>query len=281
VLWSVFRAAKMRFRQIIFASLLASAAAGALLVPLLAAQVVEPNGIIDMDGQRFPPADPREKAEFTFARFHYDLGAEFGGYFHFPRWAADYPKADRQFIRGVRRLTRIDGRSTETVLDARSDDLYDWPWLYAEDAGAWRMTVAQASRLREYLLRGGFLMLDDSHGDYEWENMVAGVRMILPDRPIEDLANGDEIFHVTYDLDDRIQVPGTRYVWGHRQYTADSATPKWAAIRDDKGRIMVAICHNSDVGDAWEWADSAEYPEHAASVAYRIGVNYIIYAMTH
>ena len=80
--------------------------------------------------------------------------------------------------------------------------------------------------------------------------------MIFPNRPIEDLANKDEIFHVTYDLDDRVQVPGTRYIWGERwRYTTDSATPKWRAIRDDKGRIMVAICHNSDVGDAWEWAD--------------------------
>ena len=76
--------------------------------------------------------------------------------------------------------------------------------------------------------------------------------------------------------------PGTRYIWGRRwHYTVDSATPQWRAIRDDKGRIIVAICHNSDVGDAWEWADSADYPEHPASVAYRLGVNYIIYAMTH
>jgi len=274
-----FRIAQMTLRQIIFGSVLVATAAAGLLIPLFAAQLSDPSGIIDMDGQRFPPADPRERAEFTFARCHYDLGSEFIG--RFQRWAADYPKADRQFIRGVRRLTRIDGRSTETVLDAKTDDLYDWPWLYTEDAGAWRMTEGQATRLREYLLRGGFLMLDDSHGDYEWQNMLTGLRMIFPDRPLEDLANRDEIFHVTYDLDDRIQIPGTRYVWGRRRYSSDSATPKWSAVRDDKGRIMVAICHNSDVGDAWEWADSAEYPEHAASVAYRIGVNYIIYAMTH
>jgi hypothetical protein len=269
----------MGLRGIILGSVFAGVAAA--VMPLLAAQISEPDGVIDMDGQRFPAADPREKAEFTFARFHYYLGGEFGGYFRFERWEADYPKADRQFMRGVRRLTRIDGRSTETVQDANSDDLYNWPWLYVEDAGAWRLTLSQAVRLREYLSRGGFLMVDDSHGDYEYEVMAAGLHMIFPNRPIESLPNQDEIFHVTYDLDDKIQVPGTRYVWGHRRYTPDSATPKWSAIRDDKGRIVIAICHNSDNGDAWEWADSAEYPEHAASVAYRIGINYIIYSMTH
>ena len=253
-----------------------------LAVPLLlAAQAFQGStGIIDMDGQRFPPEDPHEKAEWTFARFHYDLDFQFGR-FRFQRWAADYPKSDRQFGRGVRRLTRLTVRSTEHVIDAKSDDIYDWPWLYVEDAGAWDLSEEQAARLREYLLRGGFFMVDDSHGDYEWQNFRAGMRMIFPNRPIEDLTNKDEIFHVVYDLDDRVQIPGTRYVWGRMPYTPDSATAEWRAIRDDKGRIMVAICHNSDVGDAWEWADSPEYPERAASLAYRIGINYIIYGMTH
>src|SRR5208282_654869 len=279
----------MRFRRInsgvrrgaVVAGILLCALAAGLLFSARGQQSYESGGIIDMDGQRFPPENPNEKAEWTFARFHYDLGEDFG-YYRFQRWAADYPKADRQFVRGVKRLTLIEARSTEHVVDANSDDLFNWPWIYVEDGGAWRLSEKQAARLREYLLRGGFMMVDDSHGNEEWENLVAGLRMILPGRPIEDLANPDEILHVVYDLDDRVQVPGTRYIWGRRwRYDADSATPRWRAIRDDKGRILVAICHNSDVGDAWEWADSAEYPEHPASVAYRIGVNYIIYAMTH
>ena len=248
---------------------------------LLAAQNYrESGGIIDMDGERFAPEDPREKAEWTFARFHYDLDYQFGS-FRFQRWAADYPKSDRQFTVGVVRLTRLHARSKEHVIDAKSADIYDWPWLYVEDAGAWKLSEEQAAVLREYLLRGGFLMVDDSHGNYEWQTFVAGMHMIFPDRNIEDLQNQDEIFHVFYDLDDRVQIPGTRYLWGRRPYSPDSAVPVWRAIRDDRGRIMVAICHNSDVGDAWEWADSPQYPERAASLAYRIGINYILYGMTH
>jgi hypothetical protein len=242
-------------------------------------------GIIEDDDDAGPTLSAsgvnQKTAEWTFARFHYDMNSGWGGYRGFQRWAADYPKADRQFVRGVRRLTRIQARPVEQVVDAKNDDLYNWPWIYVENAGAWQMSEAQAARLREYLNRGGFMMIDDSHGDYEWENFLAGMQMIYPGRSIEDLGNDDALLHVVYDLGDRFQVPGTRYIWNGRRYTADSAVPKWRAIRDDKGRIVVAICHNSDVGDAWEWADSPNYPENAASLAYRIGVNYIIYAMTH
>jgi hypothetical protein len=238
-------------------------------------------GLAQEDGdEETLPTNTNQRAEWIFARFHYDMGEEFG-FRGFQRWAADYPKSDRQFVEGVHRLTRVNTRTTEQVVDANSDDIFNWPWIFVEDPGAWRISQPQAARLREYLLRGGFIMLDDTHGDYEWGNLVAGMDMILPNRPIEELKDQDEIFHVLYDLDERFQVPGTRYIWGGRRYTPDSAVPKWRAIRDDKGRIMVAICHNSDVGDAWEWADSPNYPERATSLAFRLGINYIIYGMTH
>lgn len=222
-----------------------------------------------------------QRAEWTFARFHYRMRNEYGGYRGFQRWAADYPKSDRQFEQGVRRLTRLHTRALEQIVDANSDDLYNWPWIYVEDAGWWNLSEVEAVRLRDYLLRGGFMFADDTHGDHEWETFARGMEMVFPGRPIEELKDDDEIFHVFYDLDDRFQIPGTRYLWGHRPYTPDSAVPKWRAIRDDRGRIMVAIAHNSDVGDAWEWADSPAYPEKDTSLAYRIGINYIIYGMTH
>lgn len=229
---------------------------------------------------QLPPVNENEKTEFVFARFHYNMGMgfRFGG---FQRWAADYPKADRQFLMGVRRLTRVHARGSSVVVDADSDDLYNWPWLYVEDGGWWHLTEPQAARLRDYLLRGGFMFEEDSHGDFEWQTFMEGMRMIFPDREVEELKDQDEIFHVMYDLDQRFQIPGTRYIWNGRPYTPDSRVPKWRAIRDDHGRIMVAICHNSDVGDAWEWSDSPRYPERHASLAYRIGINYIIYGMTH
>ncbi len=228
-----------------------------------------------------PPVDAHEKAEWTFARFHYPSGRRFGRFRGFRLWAADYPKADRQFVMGVRRLTRLHARGMEQVVDADSDDLFNWPWIYMEHGSGWSLNEAEAARLREYLVKGGFLLADDTHGDYEWESLARGLEMIFPDRPIEDLSNADEIFHTMYDLGEKFQIHGTRFIWGGRPYSPDSVVPKWRAIRDDQGRIVVAICHNSDVGDAWEWADSPDYPEKETSLAYRIGIDDILYSMTH
>ena len=93
-------------------------------------------------------------------------------------------------------------------------------------------------------------MVDSFHGVAEWESFLIGMRKILPDRPIEDLKNKDEIFHVLYDLDERFQVPGYQYIGTERTYERDGIDPKWRAVRDDQGRIIVAICHNMHIGDA-------------------------------
>lgn len=259
------------------------AIAGALLLTVLSATLLAFQGRIAEEDDEAPPlaADARANAEWAFARFHFRSNDDFGGFRRFHLWAADYPKADRQFTMGVRRLTRLHVRGLEQVVDADSDDLFNWPWIYMEHGNGWNLTDSEAARLREYLLRGGFLLSDDTHGDYEWESLERGLQMILPGRAIEDLKNDDEIFHVMYDLDEKFQIHGTRFIWGHRPYSADMTAPKWRAIRDDRGRILVAICHNSDVGDAWEWADSPQYPERETSLAYRIGINYILFDLTH
>jgi hypothetical protein len=233
----------------------------------------------------------RAPAEFYWSRLRYTSrtdaygGAGFGGYgygFGYGgSWSRDYPKADRQFLMALRRLTRIQARSTEQVVDLDSDAIYNYPWIYAVQVANWTFTDAEAKRLREYLLKGGFLMVDDFHGTADWDRFMAGMRMVFPDRPIEDLKDNDEIFHVLYDIGERFQVPGEQYVVTGRTYEKDGYVPKWRAIRDDKGRIMVAICHNMHLGDAWEWADMPEYPERFASMAFRVGLDYIMYGMTH
>ncbi|HEY2470245.1 MAG TPA: DUF4159 domain-containing protein [Terracidiphilus sp.] len=235
------------------------------------------------------PGSANEKAEFSWSRLHYTaaersfagFGYGYGGYGGSWSWSRDYPKADRQFLMALRRLTRTNARSTEQVVDLDSDDIFNYPWLYAVQVENWSFTDAEAKRLHDYLLKGGFLMVDDFHGTSDWESFLSGMRMVVPDRPIEDLSNDDEIFHVLYDLGDRFQVPGEQYVRTGRTYEKDGYVAKWRAIRDDKGRVMVAICHNMHLGDAWEWADSPEYPERFASMAFRIGINYVVYGMTH
>src|SRR5271154_1344376 len=212
------------------------------------------------------------------------------------QWTMDYPRSDRHLLEGVRRLTRIDTRSVEQVVDLDgTNDIYYWPVSYAVEVGHWLLPEDQAKQLREYLLRGGFLMVDDFHGsdaypDYatgrppnEWETFTNSMSRVFPDRPIEDIPDNDPIFHSLFDIDDRFQVPGAQYFDSHITYEKGQSgrVPHWRCIRDDKGRIVVAICHNMDLGDAWEHSDEPQYQEKWASLAYRIAMNYFIYDLTH
>ena len=272
------------------AALLLSLGCG--LLTLYCLRVAHSQAAFTVDPSDYSPAARSQKAEFYWSRLRYTssnsgrsgfgFGLGYGGgYGAWAGWARDYPKADRQFLLALKRLTRIQMRPVEQVVDLDSDDIFNYPWVYAVQVANWTFTDAQAKRLREYLLKGGFLMVDDFHGTADWERFMAGMRQVLPDRPVEDLSDNDEIFHVLYDLGERFQVPGEQYVNTGRTYEKDGYVAKWRAIRDDKGRIIVAICHNMHLGDAWEWADMPEYPESFASMAYRVGLNYIVYGMTH
>ena len=197
-------------------------------------------------------------------------------------WTIDYPRSDRHLLAGIRRLTRIDARSVEQVvaLDG-SDDIYNWPMLYSVEPGHWALTDAMTDQLRDYLLRGGFLMVDDFHGTVEWNVFRRNMEKVFPNRKIVDLDNKDPIFHVIYELDDRFQVPGWQWSISGKTYEYDGFDPHWRGIYDDNGRVMVAICHNMDLGDAWEWSDDPRYPEKWAGLAYRVAVNYVMYDLTH
>jgi hypothetical protein len=239
----------------------------------------------------FPiPEDARRPAEWTRARLRYpDItgyslngSGRFRGFAGY--WTMDYPRSDRHLLQGVRRLTRIDARSVEQVVELDGgDDIYNWPVLYGVEVGHWNLPLDQAAQLREYIQRGGFLMVDDFHANQEWAVFMDSLERVFPNSQVVDIANDDPIFHSVYDLNDRVQIPGAQYLETGRTYEKDeSGRPEhWRAIYDDKGRIIVAICHNMDMGDAWEHSDNPLYPEKWASLAYRIAMNYFIYDLTH
>jgi len=244
----------------------------------------------------FPiPKDWQEKTEWVYARLMYPPmfgvhGRGRGGFGRFrgidwtqgrSNWTIDYPRSDRHFSEALRRLTRVHARSVEEPVNLDEGDQYDWPWLYAVEVGHWDLTDAQTKAMREYLLRGGFFMCDDFHGTEEWAVFTRSMQRVFPDRAIVEIDSKDPIFHTIYDLDDRFQVPGEQYVRSHRTYEYDGFQPHWRGIYDDKGRVMVAICFDMDLGDSWEHADNPQYPEKFSGMGIRIGVNYVVYAMTH
>jgi hypothetical protein len=232
------------------------------------------------------PADP-DGSEFHFARLIYrdnGRGRGFGN----RSWTTDMPEAEHFFMEGLMRLTRVDGTEVSVYngaggerVDLMDGSIYDYPFVYGVEVGRWAMSADEIAMLRDYLLRGGFLMVDDFHGTEQWAGFVSVMDKVFPDRPILDIPSDAEVFHVLYDLDERIQIPGLAALYNGTTYEQDGVDPTWRGIYDDAGRLIVAINHNMDLGDAWEHADTPGYPEPMTALAYRFAVNYVIYSMTH
>ena len=238
------------------------------------------------------PPDYQEQTEWAFARLMYPPYPGSGRGFRRFRggdwrngnssWTTDYTAADRHVAVALRRLTRVHVRSVEQPVNLDDgDDVFNYPWLYAVEVGHWQLTDDQVKQMRDFLERGGFFMCDDFHGTQEWEVFMETMQRVFPDRQVVDIPNSDQIFHTIYDLDDRYQVPGAQYLRTGRTYEQDGYNAEWRGIYDDNGRLMVAICHNMDLGDAWEYADDPRYDEKFAALAFRIVANYLVYSMSH
>jgi hypothetical protein len=239
------------------------------------------------------PPDWNKPAGFVVARLMYPSG--FGGFGGFgfrgggdwrrggTSWAVDYPRGDRYHASILRRLTTIDVRSVEQPVNLEDgDDVFDWPYLIVGLPGYWDLSDEMVVKLREYLLRGGFLFADSFFGTPQWEGFVDGMRRVFPDREIVDLPDDHPLFHSVYDVDPKGQVPNMNsLLGGGGGWLGDGRTPHWRAILDDDGRVMVAIAFNNDVSDSFQWADDPDYPAEAAGLGLRIGVNFAVYALTH
>lgn len=228
-----------------------------------------------------PPVVREAPGEFQFVRLAYTANRYGQGNLRRQIWQTDWPDAEHHFLKGIRRLTRVAAAEQGRILTPLDQNIYDFPWIYAVEVGYWHLNAQEAARLRDYLLRGGFLMVDDFHGTFEWASFVESMERVFPDRPIVEISEEDEAFHVIYDLDKRVQIPSRMYTYTGRTWEKDGFTPHWRGIYDDKGRLMVAINFNMDIGDSWEHADWPDYPENMTALGYRFGINYLVYAMTH
>lgn len=191
-------------------------------------------------------------------------------------WAQDWDDAEVHFNQNLARLTRM-SVGEPVVVRLTDEQLFSYPWLYATQTGYWDLDDQEVSRLREYLLRGGFLMCDDFWGDEEFQVFAATMARVFPDREMVQMHDDDAVLHVVFSIDESVQIPGLR----HLRNLDGLPAPYWLGIYDDSGRLMVGINYNQDVGDSWEEANTPAYPEPMTAQGYRFGVNYITYAMTH
>jgi hypothetical protein len=224
---------------------------------------------------------------FTFVRIKYQSG----GYGRGGGWDTDFRDSELNFSLRLQQLTSMKVNPEPIVLELTDPKLFDYPFIYIIEPGGLMFQSDEVTALRRYLLNGGFLMVDDFWGDEEYYNFYQEIKRVFPDREPVELPLEHEIFHCVYDLKEKPQLPsiyaaqagrGSGVTWEPR-YGSDTSIPHYKAIRDDANRIMVMICHNTDLGDGWEreGEDPWYFNEFSVTKAYPMGINIVTYAMTH
>jgi hypothetical protein len=236
--------------------------------------------------------EPFKKDVFTFVRVKYVVDGRYGWGHTRPeeRWMIDFPEADLNLSFRLQQLTSLKVDPDTKTVELTEKELYDYPFIYIVESGRGTcFSDEEVSILRKYLLNGGFLMFDDFWGDREWNAFYQEIKRVFPDREIEDLPPEHPIFHCVFDLKEPPQVPGephwpeflaTGKTWERGE---DTRHVHYRGIKDDKGRLMVLICHNTDLGDGWEREGYNEgyFHQFSEKSAYPLAVNIVYYVMTH
>lgn len=223
-------------------------------------------------------------SEFVFARLRYNEGLANFGRRGGRSWATDWPKADKQFIFAIDRMSNVRVvLDRDIAIDIMDPELFSYPFVYALEVGrGMNLSTDEAERLREYMDRGGFVVIDDFWGSQQWNSFARELQKIFPDREPEQLPMSHPLFSAFFDIPEIIQVPNYRNgCAGGPTHQSDGYVPYALAVFDDDRRPMMVINYNTDLGDAWEWADLPCYPNEFASFAFRMGINFIVYSMTH
>lgn len=239
------------------------------------------------DPERLPRLVPPTDT-FTFCRIRYT------SWNNQQKWAVDYPDSDLNFSERLEELTTINvsrtksGEIRHVVLNLTDEEIFNYPFIYMLEVGELEFTEEEIEQLRKYLFRGGFLMVDDFWGPQEWHNWEYEIGRVFPadEYKMVELGLDHPIFNCVFVLHEKPQVPSL-YFWANTGLTSEryqkSKDPHYKGIFDKDGRLMVVICHNTDLGDGWEREGENEqyFQEFSAKKAYPLGINIVVYAMTH
>jgi uncharacterized protein DUF4159 len=274
------------FKRLVLPALLVAA----LLIPSVAQSPFDNFG--NFRQRRRAPSSASDTGpsfgEYTFVRTIYDspmrgYGRRGYGYGGGGTWTTDYPEADNNFIVGLREWagTNLKIAPRPEQLEILDDRIFDYPILYAVEPGFMDLSTEQAARLHEYILRGGFIFWDDFWGEAEWENVQEQIHKIDPEFEIQDLPLSHPIFHSYLDVEEVVQVPNIYNA--QRGVTSEKGgiVPHYMGVLNKKGRVVGFISRNCDMGDAWEWINDPSYPVKYGLPAYKVGINVVIYAMSH
>jgi len=229
---------------------------------------------------------------FTFARLRYNSERSYGrrSYGRGYKWLTDYPDADLNFSYRLQQLTSLEVNPKGVVVDIDAEQLRHYPFVYMIEPGGISLTDEEAKTLREFMLNGGFVMVDDFWGIEEWDTFYIALKKIFPEREPEEVPLEHEIFHMVFPLKVKPQIPSVGHAMAGRSRgitfewdKPGSETPHYRAVYDDKKRIVMMICHNTDLGDGWEeeGTDPWYFREFSEKYAYPLGINIVFYALSH
>ncbi len=218
---------------------------------------------------------------FTFVRVRYN---SYNDNWRRGKWSTDFPDSDLNFSYRLQELTSFKVDPNGKILSLTDKELFDYPFLYIIEPGDMWLSEDEVAALRRYCLNGGFVMVDDFWGEREWYNFEQQMKRVFPKRELKELPLEHEIFNNVYKLAEKPQIPSIHTYWnGYTSERPDAQTPHYKALFDDKERIMMIVCHNTDLGDGWEreGMDPSYFKEYSEKWSYPLGINIVTYAMTH
>lgn len=215
---------------------------------------------------------PRNESKFTLARIYFDVSmrrmGRMGG--SGPAWSHDWPSSEENFMKIVAEVTKLDVNPGGHIISFQDDECFKYPIAYLCEVGELNLSEEEAKRMSEYLLRGGFLIVDDFRETRALYNFQRQMQMVFPDRSLEEVPPTDPIWTTFYDISDLKIVPP----YGGQM-------PQYLGMRDDSGRLMMIVNYNNDISDYWEWSGDPFMPIDETNEAFKYGVNYVLYALTH
>ncbi|HYK90427.1 MAG TPA: DUF4159 domain-containing protein [Acidobacteriota bacterium] len=230
--------------------------------------------IVGLFGLSAQDEEPRNESKFTFGRVYFDvpmyawgpIGASNG-----PPWSHDTPRSETHLMKIMAEVTKLDPNPGPHTFSFKTDECFKYPIAYFCEVGYLDFSEEEAHRMAEYLLRGGFLIVDDFRTERALDNFKRNLRMVFPDRSLEEVPRTDPIFNCFYDISNLLPAPPyARYL-----------VPQYLGMRDDNGRLMLIADYNNDISEYWEWSDDPFMPIEETNEAFKYGVNYIMYALTH
>jgi hypothetical protein len=220
---------------------------------------------------------PRIESRFTFARIRFSAPVDFGfgrrgrGGGGYQPWSHDFPASEENFMKILAEVTKIDANPGGHIISFENEEVFKYPIAYLCEVGYMQLSAKEIENMREYLLRGGFLIVDDFRGDRELNNFLYQMKMVFPDRSLEELPRTHPIFTCFYDISN-LQLPPPYQEW---------LTPVYLGMKDDDGRLMMVVDYNNDISDYWEWSANPLQSIENTNEAFKYGVNYVMYALTH